>query len=124
MNLARLSALSLMVIAGPAAAQTDSGGKPVHVLSHTFHTPSREFVRVRLLSGESYRVQVSRAQVKLEVRAVSQGVQRPQVREIFHGEKLMVFVLEPRVSAEYEIRVLGAGSRPVLLTVDRRPVKP
>lgn len=119
MNLARLSALSLLVIAGPAVAQTDTAGKPAHVLSHTFHAPSREFVRVRLLAEERYRVQVNRAQVKLEVRAVSPGVQPPRVREIFRGEKLQVLLVEPRVSAEYEMRVLGAGSRSVTLTVDR-----
>jgi hypothetical protein len=123
MNQAMLSALAFLLIAGPALAQNDTAGKPARVLSHTFVTPSREFVRVRLLSEESYRVQVSRAQVRLEVRAVSQGVQPPQVREIFHGEKLTVILLEPRVSAEYEIRILGAGSRPVVLTIDRRPVK-
>jgi hypothetical protein len=119
MNLARISALALLVIVSPAVAQIDTAKKPARVLSHTFLTPSREFVRVRLLSVESYRVQVSAAQVKLEVRAVSQGVQRPRVREIFRGEKLTVFLLEPRVAAEYEIRVLGPGSRPVRLTVDR-----
>jgi len=46
------------------------------------------------------------------------------VREVFHGDKLSVFLLEPRVSAEYEIRLLGAGDRPARLTVDRREGKP
>ena len=125
MYLARFGALALVMMAArPAIAQSDTTDKPVRVLSHTFTTPSREFVRVRLLSEETYRVQVSRAQTKLEVRPVSQGVQAPAIRQLFMGEKLVVFLLQPRVSAEYEIRVLGAGTRPVLLTIDRRPEKP
>lgn len=123
MPYARLGAIALLVIAGPAVAQTDTAAKPSRVLSHTFATPSREFVRVRLVSDESYRVQINRAQGRLEVRAVSQGVQAPRVREIFTGEKLVVFLLEPRVTADYEIRILGAGSGPVRLTIHRRPDK-
>jgi len=124
MNVAPLCALALLVMAGPLPAQNDSARKPVRVLTHTFASPGREFVRVRLISSETYRVQVNRAQVRLEVRPVSPGVQPPRVREIFHGEKLSVFLLEPRVSAEYEIRLLGGGDRPAQLTVDRRDGKP
>jgi hypothetical protein len=124
MYLARLTALALGILGCPALAQTDTTPKPARVLSHTFSNPGREFVRVRLVSSESYRVQVNRAQVKLEVRPVSPGVQAPRVREIFAGEKLRVFLLEPRVTAEYEIRVITADDRPVQLMVDRRRGKP
>jgi hypothetical protein len=124
MYLTRLVALALGVLSFPALAQSDSAAKPARLLTHTFANPSREFVRVRLESAVSYRVQVNRAQVKLEVRPVSLGVQPPRVREILAGEKLRVFLLEPRVTAEYELRVLGAEDRPVQLTVDRRASKP
>ena len=124
MNFASLCGMALLVLAGPLTAQTDTALKPARVLTHTFSSPGREFVRVRLISAETYRVQVNRARVRLEVRPVSPGVQPPSVREVFHGEKLSVFMLEPRVSAEYEIRLLGAGDRPVQLTVDRRAGKP
>jgi hypothetical protein len=124
MNLTALCALACLLVASPLTAQTDTARKPARVLSHTFASPGREFVRVRLISAESYRVQVNRAQVRLEVRPVSPGVQPPGVRAIFHGDKLSVFLLEPRVSAEYEIRLLGAGDRPARLTVDRREGKP
>ena len=123
MNIARLCATAFLVMAGPLMGQTDTALKPVRLLTHTFSSPDREFVRVRLISAETYRVQVNRARVRLEVRPVSPGVRPPAVREIFRGEKLMVFMLEPRVSAEYEIRLLGAGNRPVQLTVDRREGK-
>lgn len=119
MRLVILCAIALAVAGGQAVAQTDTMGKPVRVLTHTFNTPSREFVRVRLMSAESYRVQVSRGRARLEVRPVSQSVQPPVVRRIFSGEKLVVFLLQPRVTADYEIRILGTGSQPVLLTVDR-----
>jgi hypothetical protein len=124
MNLATLCATALLVTAGPLLAQADTTRKPSRVLTHTFASPDREFVRVRLISPEIYRVQVSRSRVRLEVRPVSQGVQPPGVRAIARGEKLSVFLLEPRVSAEYEIRLLGAGDRPVQLTVDRTAGKP
>jgi hypothetical protein len=123
MYLARLTIVALGILASSVHAQTDTAPKPARVLVHTFTSPSREFVRVRLVSAESYRVQVNRAQVRLEVRPVSSGVQPPRVREIFAGEKLVVFLLEPKVSAEYELRVLGGGDRPVQLTVDRMSQK-
>lgn len=124
MHTAALCATALLLMAGPLTAQTDTALKPARVLIHTFQSPDREFVRVRLVSTEAYRVQVNRAPVRLEVRPVSQGVQPPAVRAIFQGNKLAVFLLEPRVSAEYEIRLLGAGDRPVQLMVDRRGGKP
>ena len=119
MHLATLCATALLVSAGPLFAQADTAPKPSRVLTHTFASPGREFVRVRLISPETYRVQVSRSRVRLEVRAVSQGVQPPTVRVIFRGERLSVFLLEPRVSTEYEIRLLNAGDRPVQLSIDR-----
>lgn len=127
MYLARLVLLALGAFSAQAWAQSDSAPRAersTRVLTHAFTSPSREFVRVRLESGESYRAQVNRAQVRLEVRAVSAGVQSPRVREIFSGEKLRVYLIEPRASSEYEIRVLDGGNRPVRLTVDRRPPKP
>ena len=124
MHVATLCATALLVLAGPLIAQTDTALKPARVLTHTFSSPDREFVRVRLVSAETYRVQVNRARVRLEVRPVSQGVQPPTVRAIFHGDKQVIFLLEPRVTAEYEIRLLGAGDRPAQLTVDRREGKP
>lgn len=124
MRAARLTALLLGVLACPALAQTDSVAKSARILIHTFATPTREFVRVRLESTQTYRVQLDRAGVKLEVRPVSQGVQAPRVRGVFAGEGLQVYVVEPRVTAEYEIRLLGAGDRPIRLTVDRTAGKP
>lgn len=125
MHLSGFGALALLlVVAPPVAAQSDSAGKPARVLTHTFADPSREFVRVRLLSDETYRVQVNRARAKLEVRPVSQGIRAPVIRQLVVGERLAVFLLQPRVSAEYEIRILGGGTRAVLLTIDRRPAKP
>jgi hypothetical protein len=124
MHLATLCATALLVTAGPLIAQSDTTPKSSRVLTHTFSSPGREFVRVRLTSPDTYRVQVTRSRVRLEVRPVSQGVQPPALRAIFRGEKLTVFLLEPRVSAEYEIRLLGVGDRPVQLTVDRKAGKP
>ena len=124
MRVVTLCATALLLLALRLPAQTDTARTPARVLTHTFAAPDREFVRVRLISDESYRVQVNRARARLEVRPVSPGVQAPAVREISRGEKLAVFLLQPRVSAEYEIRVLGAGERPAQLTVDRRMVKP
>jgi hypothetical protein len=123
MRVAKMCAMALLIAAGQAVAQTGTADKPARVLSHTFTTPSREFVRVRLLSDESYRVQISRSQARLEVRPVSSGVQTPVVRRIFNGDKLVVFILHPRVTADYEIRILGAITRPVQLTVDRNREK-
>jgi hypothetical protein len=127
MRLARLAVLALGIGSTPATAQTDSASatlRSTRVLAHAFTSPSREFVRVRLGADESYWAQLSRAGVRLEIRAVSQGVQAPRIREIFVGEKLRVFLIEPRVSSEYELRVLGGGDRPVRLLIDRRPPKP
>lgn len=127
MYLARVVVLALGIVSTSASAQSDSASgaqRSTRVLAHDFTSPSREFVRVRLEAKESYRAQVNRAQVNLEIRPVNQGVQAPRIREIFAGEKLRVFLIEPRVSSEYEIRVLGGGDRAVRLLIDRRPPKP
>ena len=124
MRIARLTALLLGVLASSAMAQADSASKSARILTHTFVTPSREFVRVRLESTQTYRVQLNRARVRLEVRPVSRGVQPPRVRAIFSGEDLQVFVVDPRVTSEYEIRVLEGEDRPIRLTVDRTTPKP
>jgi hypothetical protein len=125
MHLSGFGALALLlIVAHPVVAQSDTTAKPVRVLTHSFTTPSREFVRVRLLSDETYRVEMNRARAKLEVRPVSQGVRAPVIRQLAVDERLSVFLLQPRVSAEYEIRILGGGTRPIVLTIDRRPAKP
>jgi hypothetical protein len=123
MRVAQLCATALLVLAGPLIAQTDTGRKPARVLTHTFSSPDREFVRVRLISAETYLVQIGRARARLEVRPVSRGIPAPTVRALTRTQKHSVFLLAPQVSAEYEIRLLGAGDRPVQLTVDRREGK-
>jgi hypothetical protein len=120
MHPVRWGAFALLVVAArPALGQADTANLPARILSHTFTTPSREFVRVRLLGNVPYRVLVTSRQVKLEVRPVSQGIQPPVVRRVLMRDQLAEFLLRPRVTSEYEIRILGGGPRPVTLTIDR-----
>ena len=124
-----LLTLGLIALARPISAQIDSTQpsavpRPVRVLSHVFANPSREFVRVRLESDATYRAEFNTARARLEVRPLSQGVQAPVVRAVRLAKGKGVFDIEPHVTADYEIRVLGAGDRAVRLTIDRNAAKP
>ncbi len=116
-----LTLVALFGLSIPVAAQTDSTAAPTRVLTHTFTTPSSEFVRVRLESGQRYRARVNHARARLEARPVSPGVQPPRVRTDGRSAGYRAFVIEPQVTAEYEIRVLGLQEGAVVLLIDRTP---
>ena len=125
MHVARgVLALGLLACSAPLLAQNDSA-RPVpdapasRLLTHTFTTPSREFVRVRLAAGETYRVSISDGRVKLDIHPMAQGVQSPQIRQRNDDAHLATYDVEPRASGEYEIRIIGTGDHRVRLTVDR-----
>ena len=123
--------LILLAVLGTAqlAAQVDSGQRPAsqaragRVLTHTFSSPSREFVRVRLESNQTYLAQLNVPGVRLEIRALSPGVLPPVIQDRGQSGGLVYFEIRTRGSSEYEIRLLGerAMSQPVRITLDRRP---
>jgi hypothetical protein len=124
-----LLAISLLVPSVPLAAQVDSARAApdsisARVLEHTFTTPSREFVRVRLVANEMYRVELSDGRVQLDIHPLEPGFQALKVRQRTDDEHSAVYEVEPRTTGEYEIRVLGAGAQKVRLTVDRFESQP
>ncbi|MEO8296103.1 MAG: hypothetical protein ABI613_11360 [Gemmatimonadota bacterium] len=108
----------------PLAAQTDSASPvidstPVRLLVHNFTTPSREFVRLRLVGGEIYRVELSDGRVKLDIHPLDRGLKSPPVRQRTDDAHSATYDVSPRTTGEYEIRVLGSGDHTVTLTVNR-----
>jgi hypothetical protein len=121
MSLPLLGVVAVVLVARPAFAQSDSTVPSAPVLTHVFTSPNLEFVRVRLLSTERYRVEAWPAVMRLEARPVSAGVRAPVLRETLRGEGRVVFMLVPRVSAEYELRVLTPDPAPVEIRIERMP---
>lgn len=126
-----LASLCLLAGAAPLPAQVDrseprADSLASRVLEHTFTTPSREFVRVRLQSGELYRVEIAGPETeKLDVHPVGPGVRAPRVRRV--GERtgnLSTYEIRTRATAEYEIRVLVPVDQAVRLIIDRKSVQP
>lgn len=125
-----LLSLGLLAGAAPISAQVDSSPArsdtaAARVLEHTFTTPSREFVRVRLEGGETYLARLTGGRIQLEVYPRDLSVQGPDLRELgAEDDHAVSYEIRPRVTAEYEIRVLVAVDQAVRLTMDRKSVHP
>ena len=78
---------------------------------------------MRLDAGVSYRAELEPGRVTLEVRPLAEGVPGPLLRDVRSrggNEKGVEYEIEPRLTGDYEFRVLGAGDREIRLTIDRR----
>ena len=118
--------LGQLAFAASLAAQADTIRplSAVRVLTHSFTAPSREFVRVALTAGETYRAELDAGRAKLEILPRDVAAPRPVVREVLAGRdtsEVAIYDIEPRASGEYEIRLYSTGDLTVRLTLDRRP---
>ncbi|MEO8198990.1 MAG: hypothetical protein ABI679_00580 [Gemmatimonadota bacterium] len=125
-----LLSLALMAPAGGVSAQVDTtravGDSAVErLLDHTFQSPSREFVRVRLEAGVTYRASVTGDRVHLEIHPIQSGVKSVRLDQLGKSaDHPAVYEIRPHANAEYEIRVLAPGNQAIRLTIDREAARP
>lgn len=106
---AAFSVAALVFSVLPVAAQEPADTADALVLSHTFSSGSREFVRIFLDAGQVYRAEINVGAVTFTIRPRRSGDESPTVALVRGGTAASgesVYEIYPFKEGEYEIQVL------------------
>jgi hypothetical protein len=105
-----------------------AAAKPRELLSHTFTLTNHERVKVGLVKGERYRIELEGTGIRFQIKPVQPGMQRPRVQELMAGQGVAGTILsriEPLATGEYYIETVGGDpGRPVRVTLSTEPRTP
>lgn len=122
----------ILAILAPAALGAQDQAKPDShtaaaqpLLAHTFTITNHERVKVSLVKGERYRIELEGTGIRFQIKPAQPGMQRPRVQELMAGQGVAGTILsriEPLATGEYFIETVGGDpGRPVRVTLTPEP---